>query len=596
MKSAKESAEQKLEELSQTLDTVLAQYQENPVLIAEALEWKIRHNLYSYSVNNSILIESQNPHVTYAASYKKWQDNGYQVQKGQQGLKVLVPVKASYFFPDSNSKKPKRLKEASRAEKEKIKSGELKLHESLHFRVGYVFDVSQTDCPKEDYPKLYHTGYSSEEHAELYEHMKAYAQENGISVLEQDVSSISLRGQANPDDKQIRINHLLDDTEKLSTLTHELGHILLHAGNPDKPLSLVECEADAVSILSQTELGILITDSRKYHFAKHFEACENLDGFSAKSLIRDIQPQYMKFREPLMAYLEKNYHLAERSVQDMNTNLKQSKSVNEYQAGDLLTLDVDGEKIYFVAKNDHELYQLQPGHNLTEVRNNRKDTVIISAVSMPAEETGLDQDTIVYPNRIVQDDGVAEFQYVGVVSDESIQEINRLSGNMQEIQNKSGNQFMERRSLEDSMQEISDERQFYQAIESNDGEKVDRLLQKGINPNITRNWDAVPITYAAVKEADQAADALLRNGAYVDSIDRQGKTAVKISAEQDDYQTTRVLLQHQADTSDLELETYSPEIQKLIQAHTKNRTEETTQNISASITSPNVTLNKGMKS
>ena len=47
-----------------------------------------------YSMNNALLIFAQNPKATYVKGYEQWKDYGRQVNKGETGMKVMLPVKA----------------------------------------------------------------------------------------------------------------------------------------------------------------------------------------------------------------------------------------------------------------------------------------------------------------------------------------------------------------------------------------------------------------------------------------------------------------------------------------------------------------------
>lgn len=69
---------------------------------------------------------------------------------------------------------------------------------------------------------------------------------------------------------QIVINSSLKGTQKLSTLCHELGHALRH--NTVSKLSThgKELEADAVSVMIESGLGLELTDARKDHLADHY--------------------------------------------------------------------------------------------------------------------------------------------------------------------------------------------------------------------------------------------------------------------------------------------------------------------------------------
>jgi antirestriction protein ArdC len=46
----------------------------------------------TYSPNNTMLIWLQRPDATMVAGYRKWQEHGRQVRKGEKAIKILAPV------------------------------------------------------------------------------------------------------------------------------------------------------------------------------------------------------------------------------------------------------------------------------------------------------------------------------------------------------------------------------------------------------------------------------------------------------------------------------------------------------------------------
>lgn len=292
----------RLQEIKQALRNTMDSYREDPEKLTELLEFKSR--FWNYSLNNTILIRAQNPGATFVASFRDWQEKGYHVKKGQHGLKILYPIRTELI--QLGEHQFKRVSDATPEEKAKIASGELKTITSTRFGVGNVFDISQTDCPPEDYPKFYNMGYSSEQHAALYQAIKEYAQSKGIPVVETDLQSISLRGAFYPKENVIRISDKLNDTEKLSTLTHELGHALMHH-NPEAmkiPTAVKELEADAISIILQKEFGIALTDSRKTHLVENYHQCLALKDFVLEDVLKDINKTYCTLRKELVPILE----------------------------------------------------------------------------------------------------------------------------------------------------------------------------------------------------------------------------------------------------------------------------------------------------
>lgn len=104
-------------------------------------------------------------------------------------------------------------------------------------------------------------GYSSVQHKEIIQGLTDFAKEKlDCSVVTTDLQSISLRGDYAPSLNRIRLNTFLEDTEKLSTLSHELGHAMIHhIPDTKKTPSQLEFEADALSIMVQAHCGIEVT-------------------------------------------------------------------------------------------------------------------------------------------------------------------------------------------------------------------------------------------------------------------------------------------------------------------------------------------------
>lgn len=276
MKAKKSAVPQKdsneiLDYLKNKIINLAESFQTEPSKIAEIIAFSSR--FYNYSFRNKMLIFAKNPHATFVASYKRWNDEfGCNITSGKgSSIKILKPVVATLFHvPGSEKWTP--LKMATKLEKEKIKTGEYETKTYTRFKPVSIFDISQTDCPKENYPLFYSMGHSSKEQAGIYSQLKTFMQEKGIGINEVDLQSISLRGNFVPALNSININHLLEDTQKLSTLAHEIGHALLHNNiDEDLPIQQKEFEADAFCIMLESEFGFPLTDTRKEHLAAHYK-------------------------------------------------------------------------------------------------------------------------------------------------------------------------------------------------------------------------------------------------------------------------------------------------------------------------------------
>lgn len=264
----KTRSKEQMQEAFDRINQITQQYVEKPENLTELLEFSSK--FYTYSVRNNMLIFNQNPYASYVQSFQAWKEMGYSVLSGEHGLKILVPVKATTLqLEDGNYV---MLQNATREQKQAFDKGELQGISRIHFKIGTVFDISQTNYPKEKYPELYAVGYPSEMHFGIYQGLKEYCKTIGYNVAESDLQSISLRGDCNYQSREIRINNILEDTQKLSTLSHELGHALCTEGLHGASTAKRELIADAVSIMIQSNFGIEITDSRKRHLKSHYDS------------------------------------------------------------------------------------------------------------------------------------------------------------------------------------------------------------------------------------------------------------------------------------------------------------------------------------
>ena len=268
-----EEKERRKKELLKKVENIIDNFQRSPADLIEYL--KFNSKFYQYSKNNNALIYQQNPYAHYCGSFKAFKDMGYSVKKGEHGMKILVPYISKYFY-DDNTQEWQKVSEASSEQKLKIKNGEIEIKQYTSFGVGTVFDISQTDCPVEDYPKFFGFGHASKSHRELFNAVKYYAESKGIPVEITDLKSITLFGFYNTADNSIELSDKLNDDRLLSVMTHELAHALLHNSliveNNDKPVMQIEFEADAMSLLLRERLGISdIEDARQAHLQTSFK-------------------------------------------------------------------------------------------------------------------------------------------------------------------------------------------------------------------------------------------------------------------------------------------------------------------------------------
>ncbi|KNZ42434.1 ImmA/IrrE family metallo-endopeptidase [Acetobacterium bakii] len=313
-KRSPEDIKKEMDGYNQKIMTLGESFKKDPTEMADYFAFAAK--FYQYSPKNQQLIYHQNEFASFVGSFMSYKEKGYCVEKGQKGMKIFVPVKCSYFYRDGENTST-RLADATPGEKARISRGDIEVKSGIKFKLGSVFDISQTDCPVEDYPKFIKFGENSRPHAELYEKLKGYCENQGFKVAEASLRSIDLRGQYCPSTKVIELNHKLQDTQKLGTFLHEMAHGFLdHQRQPeDTPIIdlLKEFEADGLAIMFMSHFGFEVTEGTKSHLATQYngfnQAVNELDesdkeAYSLENAFKNINAIYKEHIEPMEAYLE----------------------------------------------------------------------------------------------------------------------------------------------------------------------------------------------------------------------------------------------------------------------------------------------------
>lgn len=192
------------------------------------LEFSAR--FHKYSLHNQFLIYLQCPHATFVAGYRKWQEWGYQVKKGEKGIRILAP----------------RLTEKEDKETHEVR-------QVMYFVPVSVFDASQLIETAEKPLPLFFTPLADDQ-PELYARLVQVVQENGIRIEE---SALGLTQGASMG-RRIALREDADSRSKFLTLLHEYTHELLHWTPEAKAQSAKakECHAEVVSYVVAHHFGI----------------------------------------------------------------------------------------------------------------------------------------------------------------------------------------------------------------------------------------------------------------------------------------------------------------------------------------------------
>lgn len=182
---------------------------------------KFYSRLHNYSFNNCILIYSQFPTATAVASYRTWKSMKINVKKGEKGIKVLVPIPY----------------------KKETKDGEEEEH--LWFKVGNVFDISQTDG---ELPKL---GKELMEDSEMLDQLveRLIIESHGTISYDFSLTGETTNGYCNSEGIKLRPG--MSSLQTFKTLMHEKAHSILHVGKQiDRKTAELEAESTAFVVCS----------------------------------------------------------------------------------------------------------------------------------------------------------------------------------------------------------------------------------------------------------------------------------------------------------------------------------------------------------
>lgn len=170
MTEEKNNRSEKLESLDHQIRDIINQWNEDPAQISDFLQFASKFS-YSYSPRNTMLIQQQQSGAILCKSFQGWKELGYSVKRGEHGMEVYVPTPITLLkIADTEIPYSKASKEQQAA----YDAGNLEGRKIIHFKVGYTFDIAQTNFPPEHYPKFLDRGIPSELHKQCTEVLKEF--------------------------------------------------------------------------------------------------------------------------------------------------------------------------------------------------------------------------------------------------------------------------------------------------------------------------------------------------------------------------------------------------------------------------------------
>ena len=182
---------------------------------------------HSYSLNNSILIMLQKPESTMIAGYTKWRDDfNRQVLPGEKGIKIYQPVNLKIKV-EKEKIDPLTHQKITGPDGQPLK--ETVEEKRTGFKIGYVFDVSQTEQIKGKEIIDLEMVHELKSDVAGYQQLKdAAIAASPVGVRFEDIAG-GAKGYYSLADDVIVIQEDMPEAQTLKTFFHETAHSILHS-------------------------------------------------------------------------------------------------------------------------------------------------------------------------------------------------------------------------------------------------------------------------------------------------------------------------------------------------------------------------------
>ena len=195
-----------------------------------------------------MLIFSQAPDASQVAGFRKWQELGRQVRKGEKAIKIF-------------GYSTKKITETD------TETGEETTRRAPRFPILSVFDIAQTD-PIEGHPaaaaETITTRLQGEDPAAIHSRIAQVMTEQGWTVTREHIAGESNGRTSLGGSRRIIVDDTISDAQAAKTMIHEAAHALMHASGDIDPAELhrgrAEVEAESVAYVLAGLLGLDTTD------------------------------------------------------------------------------------------------------------------------------------------------------------------------------------------------------------------------------------------------------------------------------------------------------------------------------------------------
>ncbi|MDC4251227.1 pentapeptide repeat-containing protein [Clostridium perfringens] len=294
---------------------------------------------HNYSYRNSILIETQFRGAVAVGSFSFWKEKGYSVNKGEKGIKILVPTKlGDRFIAEDGTMK--LINKASEKEKKLIQNGELEtLEGAIKFKQGYVFDVSQTNMPSSELPKIFPNKWLEgdvKNYKSFYKSLEDVASKIGVKIIEAKSELGLVKGVSYTSTREVALNPRNSELQNVKTLIHELAHAKLHTVETRDNYTKAEKEfqAEMVALSVSSYFGI---NTEEYSLRYLSEWTKNATFKDKEKLLKEVNTTVKEYVEIMEGRLNLERELTKEN--ELVNSLSDKNIKNESE----LNLEIEGE-------------------------------------------------------------------------------------------------------------------------------------------------------------------------------------------------------------------------------------------------------------
>lgn len=298
-KKSFEEKKKEVKELTKNMEKSIENHFHSPEQLKEYLAFMGR--FYKYSLSNVALIQDQFSGASAVGSFKFWKEQGFHVQKGEKGIKILVPNRTLPKFKDEEGKL-KPLDKATDKERKMIEDNKLKIEPGrLYFSIGHVFDISQTNATTKDLPSIFPNKWlegTVKDYHLLFKGMEQIAANNGIKIIDPKQELGAAKGVSYTLTREVALNPRNSELQNTKTLLHELAHAKLHTVESHERYTKCEKEFQA-EMTAYTVANYFGIDTSEYSLDYLYHYTKDREFKDKTQLLKEVHDTSIEFIETI---------------------------------------------------------------------------------------------------------------------------------------------------------------------------------------------------------------------------------------------------------------------------------------------------------